>query len=78
MFPNRPRRPMRPETPRRQPAWIGRPPQPRQKPSTTENIISQFRDQDGQFDFNKMTEVASQMGKLYGQVSPFITTFFKK
>ncbi|WP_211911224.1 YppG family protein [Virgibacillus salarius] len=82
MFPNRQRRSiMRQAPPRRQADWFGRPLQGRNTPkkaSTTENIIAQFRDQDGQLDFNKMTEVASQMGKIYGQVSPLITTFFKK
>jgi hypothetical protein len=79
MFPNRPRNQQPRQGSRRPPTWIGRPPQnPQQQSSVTANLLSSFRDQDGQLDFNKMTEVASQVGRLYGQVSPLITTFFKK
>ncbi|GAB4072195.1 hypothetical protein GCM10028778_01730 [Barrientosiimonas marina] len=48
------------------------------KPSTTQLILKQFQDQDGNMDIDKITTVAQQVGQLYGQISPLITKFTKR
>ncbi|MBU8566343.1 YppG family protein [Virgibacillus pantothenticus] len=81
MFPNRPiKQPMN-QHERRQPMWIGRPMQTRnaqQTSSRMESVLSSFRNAEGEIDLNKITEVASQVHKLYGQVSPLLTSFVRK
>ncbi|AUJ23200.1 hypothetical protein A21D_00084 [Virgibacillus dokdonensis] len=81
LFPERRRKQLRQDRPRHAPNWIGKPTQPRKQDQTSSGVmqlLTNFRDQEGQVDFNKVTEVASQVNKLYGQVSPLLSSFFKK
>lgn len=74
LYLGRPGRPMPPQHPPMPP----RPPLQGPRPSTRQNILNQFRDQDGNLDIDKITTTAQQVGKLYGQVSPLITRFIKR
>ncbi|WP_158589703.1 YppG family protein [Clostridium sp. 1xD42-85] len=61
--------------------WIGRQLETRnaqQTSSRMESVLSSFRNKDGEIDMNKITEVASQVHKLYGQVSPLLTSFVQR
>ncbi|RFA35533.1 hypothetical protein CAI16_07785 [Virgibacillus dokdonensis] len=81
LFPERRRKQLRQDRPRHAPNWIGKPAQPRKQDQTSSGVmqlLTNFRNQEGQVDFNKVTEVASQVNKLYGQVSPLLSSFFKK
>ncbi|HLR62339.1 MAG TPA: YppG family protein [Lentibacillus sp.] len=71
----RPRRPMPPPRP---PMHPPRPPMQGNRHPAGQNILNQFRDQEGNLDIDKITTTAQQVGKLYGQVSPLITKFIKR
>lgn len=80
LFPERRRKQLRQDRPSA-PNWIGKHAQPRKQDQTSSGVmqlLTNFRNQEGQVDFNKVTEVASQVNKLYGQVSPLLSSFFKK
>lgn len=87
MFPGRPPRPPRPPYmyPPRPPMGNvhGRPPIPgtfpghvQEKPKT--NVLTLFQTPDGNIDFAKIMNTAQQINKIYGEVSPLISKFFKK
>ncbi|SFA85276.1 YppG-like protein [Lentibacillus halodurans] len=71
----RPRRPMPPHPPVRQP---GPPMRGRQQQTPGKNILNQFRDSEGNLDIDKITTTAQQVGQLYGQVSPLLSKFIKR
>ncbi|MFD1040213.1 YppG family protein [Virgibacillus byunsanensis] len=78
MFPERtPRGPMPILPPGRGRQQVQNPQQP-----AKQNLLNQFRDQEGNLDLDKITVTAQQMTKIYGQVSPMIspmiTKFMKK
>jgi hypothetical protein len=68
MYPNR-RGPMPPRRP------ISQPPQ---VPRKNQDLLSLFRDPDGNIDFHKINGTAKQMKQLYDQVSPLLSKFLKK
>lgn len=67
-----PRRPMAPYSPvsrrRQQP-----PPQPKGG-----GLLSLLQNQEGKFDFEKITATARQLNGIYSQVSPMISKFMKR
>ncbi|MGM8365831.1 YppG family protein [Virgibacillus sp. W0181] len=72
MFPERPRRPGPPP-----PHMIFTRPMreqpPKKKSAAMPNLIARFRNPEGQFDMDKITETAFQINKLYSEVSPMIS-----
>lgn len=73
MFPERPRRPMP-----LFPTARFRQPMPVRPSSSKSNLLSMFRDPEGKWDIDKVSQTAQQINQLYGQVSPLITKFIKK
>ncbi|WP_182917105.1 YppG family protein [Bacillus sp. PK3_68] len=70
-----PRRPMDPYSPvSRRP--LGRAQQPPQRPRG--GLLSLLQDQEGNYDFEKITATARQLNGIYSQVSPMISKFMKK
>lgn len=75
MYLGRPRRQMPPQPARSRPPMPGpgrRPAPPKQ------NLLSNFRDQQGKLDIDKITVTAQQVGKIYSQVSPMISPMITK
>ncbi|WP_174727195.1 YppG family protein [Mesobacillus harenae] len=56
----------------------GRRPFPGSQTPNRPNFLSQFSTPDGMPDFNKIAGTAQQMNKIISQVSPLISTFFKR
>jgi len=87
MFPVRQRPPMPPRSPFGPPGPPQRMPQrmrqqlPQQQNSTRQNLMGMLQDENGQWDFDKISNAAGHVSKIYGQVSPMvgpmITRFFR-
>lgn len=80
MFPDRrhrqiPRQQLRRPTPGRQ--FQGTPPK-RENNSPVLQIMNQFKNQNGQYDFTRISGAISQMNKIYDDISPVIRRFTKK
>ena len=70
MFPERRRMAMPPHRPVPRP--IGRRPNYRSS-AALPNLVSRFKNREGQFDLERITETAVQLNKLYNQVSPIVS-----
>ncbi|GAB3792389.1 YppG family protein [Virgibacillus kimchii] len=80
MFPVRQRPPMPPRSPFGPPGPPPRMPQPpraQQPNQTRQNLMAMLQDENGQWDFDKISNAAGHVSKIYGQVSPLITRFFR-
>jgi hypothetical protein len=64
MFSNRPRKPI---------SIL-----PQRKQTQSEDLLSHFRTQEGEFDIEKILDTAYQIKGVYDQFSPFLTKFIKK
>jgi hypothetical protein len=80
MFPVRQRPPMPPRSPFGPP---GRPPRMQQPPraqqpaQTRQNLMAMLQDENGQWDMDKISNAVGHVSKIYGQISPMITRFFR-
>jgi len=80
MFPVRQRPPMPPRSPFGPP---GPPQRMRQQGAgqqpnqTRQNLMAMLQDENGQWDFDKISNTVGNVSKIYGQVSPMITRFFR-
>jgi hypothetical protein len=49
-----------------------------QQPNQTrQNLMAMLQDENGQWDFDKISNTVGNVSKIYGQVSPMITRFFR-
>lgn len=74
MFPVRQRPPMPPRSPFGPPVLPQRMPQQSQ---TRQNLLAMLQDENGQWDIDKISNAVGHASKIYGQVSPMISRFFR-